>query len=74
MNRIALKLALTALFVLALVGWASGLDMMTCSTRALAGAAIVYVGMRTALGWILDILVRAMIQPSVEQRRRDGSQ
>ena len=74
MNRIALKIALAAFFALALVGWTSKLDMLTCSTRAMMGAAAVYVVTRTALGWMIGILARAMARSSVHQRRRDGSQ
>ena len=74
MNRIAIKIALAGLFAVALVGWASELDVLTCATRALAGAAAVYLVTRTALGWIVGILARAMARRLVPGRRRDGSE
>lgn len=73
MNRIAIKIALAGFFALALVGWASELDVLTCATRALMGAAAVYLVTRIALGWLIGVLVRAMAQPSGSERRRDGS-
>ena len=72
MNRIALKMALAGFFALALVGWASGLDMVTCSTRALMGAAALYVITRITIGWVIGILARAMAQTSIQDRRKDS--
>lgn len=63
MNRIAAKTALAAFFALALVGWASGLDVLTCSIRAASGAAVVFLLTRMVIRVVIGILARAMASP-----------
>ena len=63
MNRIAVKMALAAFFALALVGWVSGLGVLTCSIRAASGAAVVFLLTRMAIRVVIGILARAIAQP-----------
>lgn len=63
MRYMAVKTAVTGFFVLALVGWISGVPVFHCGMRALAGAFIVYMGARTVevilIGMIADVATRA---------------
>ncbi len=62
MRHIAVKIAVTGFFVLALVGWLSGVPVFHCGLRAFAGALIVYVGARTfeiiLMGMIAEVATR----------------
>lgn len=72
MNRIAVKMALASFFALALVGWASGVDVLTCAIRAALGAGIVFLMTRMALRVAIRILAGAMTTPA-RPKGRDGN-
>ena len=57
------NLATVAFFALAMVGWVSRLDMLTCSIRAAGGAAIVFLLTRIVIRLVIGILARAMSSP-----------
>ena len=68
MRRMSLTIAVAGFFVLAIVGWASGVDPFTCGVRALIGAAILYVLATLAGRIVLRIMVDTVVKGTSRQR------
>ena len=62
MQRAAITVAVVGLLVFAGIGYFSGLGILTCSVRALAGAAGLYVASLVAMKMALAILVTAVMR------------
>jgi len=71
---IAVKVAVTAFFVVGFVGWASGLSSFACCKRALCGALVMYVATAAAVKMFNRILLNALIEDQLRQNgdRSDG--
>ncbi|KKL24848.1 hypothetical protein LCGC14_2411220 [marine sediment metagenome] len=73
MNRLALTIAATGLFVLAIVAWLGGCTIYACAVRALVGGVAIYLGSRVALnllaGIIADTIVRARMSQDEDRTR-----
>ncbi|MBN2313796.1 MAG: hypothetical protein JXM79_07690 [Sedimentisphaerales bacterium] len=70
---IAVKIAVFCFFTLSFIGWISGLSSFVCCKRALIGAVITYIAGIWAVKAINIILVRAMIEGRMNQRKRSSS-
>lgn len=72
MRNIAVSISVVSFFLLALVGWCSGLPVFVCSMRALAGAAVLYVIVKVAGRLILAVMVDAVIKSRSSDQAREG--
>ena len=77
-RRMSVPIAVAGFFVLAFVGWASGVPPFTCAIRALIGAAVLYVLVTVAGRLIVNIVVESIIRDSREGEElgdtsRDGT-
>jgi hypothetical protein len=61
-RAIAVNIAVATFFVLAIVSAACGATPWACSTRALAGAAAMYLLARVACRVVVSILVEAAVR------------
>ena len=59
---------------MALVGWASNVPNFTCGLRALAGAAVLFVLVKTVGRIVANIVARAIVDHSYRQRSGGSSQ
>ena len=74
MRRMSVPVAVAGFFVLAFVGWASGVPPFTCAIRALIGAAVLYVLATIAGRVIVNIVVDSIIRDSPEgEELRDST-
>ncbi|HDS85556.1 MAG TPA: hypothetical protein ENN97_10230 [Phycisphaerales bacterium] len=73
-RNIAIRLSAMLFFVMALIGWLSGLEPMVCTQRALIGAAALYLTVCIAGNLIVRILVDAMAQDRARRRHRKNQQ
>jgi hypothetical protein len=73
-KHIAVRAAVLLFFVMAIVGWAFGLSPGTCTTRALLGACVGYVVVRTAGQLVVRVLVSALVDNQLKryQERNQG--
>lgn len=67
-KRIAIRIAVLLFFVMAIVGWTSGLEPATCASRALAGAVAVYFLIRLAGVLVIRVLIGALVDEQVRRR------
>ena len=67
MRKLAISVATIGFFVLAFVGWFSGVPAFVCGLRALAGAAALYVLINLAGSAVIRIIVDA----AIKARQRD---
>jgi hypothetical protein len=66
--------AVAVFFLMAFVGWASGVPPFVTGMRALAGAAIMFVLVRIAGKMAVNILVDAMIKDAAKgSKARNGN-
>jgi hypothetical protein len=72
MKKISLQIAVFAFFVLAAVGWASGLSPGECSLRASAGAVCLYLVTRTAGRMAIRLLADAAVE-DIRRNRQGGN-
>ncbi|MCE5186607.1 MAG: hypothetical protein LLF76_10830 [Planctomycetaceae bacterium] len=68
-NRIAIRMAVLLFFIMAVVGWACGLEPASCASRAIAGAAAIYVVIRIAGQMVVRILIGSLVDEQVRLRR-----
>ena len=72
-RSIATSLAVICFFGIAVIGWISGLTPFTCCKRAITGAVIGYVIGACAVKMINAILINAIIQSRMNQRKEQTS-
>jgi hypothetical protein len=70
-KRTATIAAVMSFFVLALVGWLSDVPTFTCGSRALIGAAAVYVLVTIASRILIRIAVDTMISSATQASRTE---
>ena len=76
MKRVAVSIAVAGFFVLAFVGWASGLPPEQCALKASLGAVVMFVLARIAGAVIVDLMVAAIVQNAAkrgEERNDTGA-
>ncbi len=56
MKRLAVVISVSGFFILAVVGWACGLQTHTCAIKSAVGAVGLYVLLRFAGGFAVDIV------------------
>ena len=62
MKRVAVSIAVAGFFVLAFIGWASGLPPEQCALKASLGAVALFVLARIAGAVIVDLMVATIVQ------------
>ena len=73
MKRLALTIAAIGFFGLAVLCWLSDLSPMVCTTRALGGAAMIYIIVRLAGRLAVGILVDAVMKSSTPAARKENT-
>ena len=68
-RAIAMSLAVVFFFGVSFVCWASGLTPFTCCKRALVSSAIVYIAALLAVKAVNSILISAMVEKQLSQRK-----
>lgn len=71
-QRTAVRIAVLLFFVMAVVGWLSGLEPATCASRALMGAVVVFFTVRLAGKLVIRVLVGALVEDQVRRRQQQG--
>ena len=66
-KRVAVQLAILLFFVMAIVGWFSGLTPETIASRSIGGAVAIYLLVRFAGTLVARVIMRALVN---EQMRR----
>jgi len=69
-KRIAVWAAVLLFFIMAVIGWGCGLSPGVCSARALLGACVGYILVRTAGQLIIRVLISALVDEQI--RRYQG--
>ncbi len=67
--RVATSLAVVFFFGVSFICWASGLAPFTCCKRALISSAIVYIAAALAVKAVNSILISAMVEKELTQRK-----
>jgi hypothetical protein len=70
-KSIAVSIAVTCFFIVAVIGLISGLSPFTCCKRALVGAAAAYIAGTWAVKAINAILINAMISSRMKQQKEE---
>ena len=73
-KRIAVQWATLMFFVMAVVGWVSGLSPYTSGMRAVGGFIAVYCLIRLAGTIIISVLVQAMANEQIRQHRKSDQE
>lgn len=72
-RSIAVSIAVTGFFAIAIIGWSSGLSPFTCCKRALLGAAAVYIAGVCAVKVINAILMSAIINHQIRRQQEENN-
>lgn len=72
-KRVSVRLAVLMFFVMAFVGWMSGLSPATSGARALGGAVVIYIIVRLAGKLIVDVLMRALVNEHIRRHQQPES-
>ncbi len=67
MRRLSTSIASIGFFGLAIVGWFSGVPLLLCGLRAVAGAAVIYVLTNFVGNMAFRIIVQAAVRPEPEK-------
>lgn len=70
-KRLAVQMAVVLFFVMAIVGWFSGLTPETITFRALGGALAIYILVLTAGKLMVRVLIRALVNEQMRRHRKD---
>jgi len=68
-NQVAVQAGVLLFFVIGVVGWCCGLQPETCASRAVAGAAAVYVVVRVAGKLVVQVLVAALVEDQLRRKQ-----
>lgn len=66
-RQLAITVAVLGFFVLAIVGWCSGLSTDACALRALVGMVALYGMVRVATRVVVRIMADALVRKAAEQ-------
>jgi len=66
---LAVKAGVLSFFVVALVGWASGLSPFVCCKKAVVGGFLFYIVVSLAVKAVNAILLNVLAKKQVEQRK-----
>lgn len=72
-RSIAAGFAVLGFFVIAILGWISGLSQLTCCKRALIVAIIVYFSCSLALRVVNAILMDAIVNSQMKQKDKEAA-
>ena len=72
-KSIAVSIAVTCFFAVAVIGLVSGLSPFTCCKRALVGAAAAYIAGAWAVKAINAILINAMISSRIKKQKEEDN-
>lgn len=68
-KSISISAAVLCFFVIAAIGWISGLSSLTCCKRSLIAAAVTYVVTTLAVKAINSILTNAIIENQIDRQK-----
>ena len=71
-RSIATSVAVLGFFVLAMIGWFSGLTPFTCCKRSLIGALLAYAATTVAIRIINAILINAIVSSQITQKEKNS--
>jgi hypothetical protein len=66
-RSIAITFAVLIFFVMALVGWFSGLSPATCCSRSAIGAIITYIAVSWSARGVMSIMISEIIESKVNE-------
>ena len=69
----SVSIAVVCFFVIAFVGWFTGLEPLICGKRAVIGAIIAYIITRILVNIINGILISALVRFRMEQQKKEVS-
>ncbi len=72
-RAIATNIAVVCFFAIGIIGWISGLSPFICCKRALIATVVTYVIATCAVRAINAILLNAMIESKMNQRKEGAS-
>jgi hypothetical protein len=72
-KSISVSVAVICFFVIAIVGWFSGVSPFTCCKRAIGAAVVVYIAASLAVKAINVILIDAMIEKQMNQPKGNAN-
>ena len=73
-RSIATTFAVLVFFVMAIVGWFSGLAPATCCARSVAGAIITYVIISWAAKGVISIIINEIVVSKLNKANRKDKQ
>jgi hypothetical protein len=73
-KRVAVQAAVLLFFVMAIIGWCSGLSPETIASRAVGGAVAIYLLIRVAGNLTARVLLRAMVNEQMRRRHAEKGQ
>jgi predicted branched-subunit amino acid permease len=71
-HAIAMKIAVAAFFITAVVAAAVGVEPLTCCKRAVLGAVIGYVMAKVTVKIVNAVLINAMIKKQMEKEKENN--
>ncbi|HIJ67090.1 MAG TPA: hypothetical protein HPP87_10675 [Planctomycetes bacterium] len=73
-RSVAITFAVSAFFVMAIVGWCSGLSPATCCSRAVTGAIITYIALSWAAKGVMSIIINEIVQSRINKTNQKDKQ
>lgn len=70
-RAIAMKISISAFFIIAAVAAVVGVEPLTCCKRAVLGAVIVYVMASATVKIVNAVLINAMIKKQMEKEKEN---
>ena len=67
----SMHIAVTCFFMIAFIGWFTGLDPLTCCKRAVMGAVAAYLITRILVNIINNILISAFVKARIEEQKKE---
>lgn len=73
-RSIATTFAVPAFFIMAIVGWCSGLSPATCCSRAVIGAIITYIVFSWAAKGVMSIIINEIVESQLNKANQKDKQ
>ena len=73
-REISIKSAVGGLFLIAFIGWFSGLEPLACSKRAVLGAFAAYIITKVMARIVNQIMIGAYVKSQIEEQQGQMSE
>ncbi len=73
-RSIAITFAVLIFFVMAIIGWFSGLSPATCCSRSVIGAIITYIAVSWSARGVMSIIINEIIESKVNEANQKDKQ